>query len=162
MDVLQDARHRTHRRGLPHQSGGRSFCGSRAADQPHPGRRHSVFPTGTSADPAGSAQAAAEVQAAAAGPQQLCRHRLSAQAMHPPQCAVVLQAEGDILPDQHQKSPQLRVCRARWGRASQGRQSAQLRCAAVSARYSRQQENLPILHRGCRRDRHGGGLRSTD
>ena len=68
MDVLQDARHRPHRRGLSDQSRGRALCGSRAADQPRSGRLHSVFPIGTSAYTAGSAQAAAGVQAAAAGP----------------------------------------------------------------------------------------------
>lgn len=47
---------------------------------------------------------------------QLRSHRLSAQALHPPQCADGLQAEKNSVSDEFQGSSELRICRARWKR----------------------------------------------
>ena len=54
-----------------------------------------------------------DLHAPRAGHKQLFRYGVSARALYPPQCTGVLPQGGHFVPDELQKSPELRICRAR-------------------------------------------------
>ena len=90
-----------------------TLCRGSAGDQPHPRRRGSFFPTCKPAAATRRTGSTARFQAAQARRKQLCSYGVSARALYPPQCTGVLPQGGHFVPDQLQKSPELRICRAR-------------------------------------------------